>query len=152
MKTTLKFIVAMLLAAALISVVHRTVPRVNSQKSPPEVCDTTTVTLYDTITVYKPVPRDSIVIRYKTARLPVAYNNAVENIPEKDNIANNNIPDSANVVIPISQIEVKDSTYHVWASGYRVSIDSLYVYPRTEYVTINKTVASKPKRWHIGVM
>lgn len=105
--------------------------------------DTITVVCYDTITVRKPIAVDSVVVRYETNRMPIA-SNTEQGIKEEPG-------DSVDVVIPISQIEVVDSSYHIWASGYRVAVDSVQVYPRTIVQTITTTAkASKPKRWHIG--
>lgn len=151
MKQTLKFIGGVLLAAIIITVFQTVTKRVCNEVMPTVVNDTITVTTYDTIAVYKPVPRDSIVLRFETVRLPIVGNKDTVFIPEKGNIDTENISGSANVVIPISQVEIVDSLYHIWASGYKVGIDSVYVYPRTITNTITKAITAKPKRWHIGV-
>lgn len=106
---------------------------------------TTTITVYDTITYYKAVPKDSFVVRYIAARLPVdtaAVVDGEDNSPAKK--------DSADVVVPITQKEYQDSTYHAWISGYAVNLDSIHTYSRREYIT--KTLPpTKPKRWHLGI-
>lgn len=151
-------VVCVVAAAAVLAVFMQPSVRkvMEEAASSPVVCDTTTVTLYDTVTVYRPVPRDSVVLRYDTVRLPVAIPQSRNNIPLKSNTGGNVIPeiipqsqDSAEVVLPISQIEARDSLCHIWASGYRVSIDSLRIYPKTEYITITRH--TKPKRWHVGL-
>lgn len=101
----------------------------------------------DTIPYYLPVPKDSIVIRYVTEKLPT--------VPPKETGNNEpgNIPsagaDSAEVVIPITQKVYRDSTYTAYVSGYRASLDSLFVYPRQEIITLRPP--SKPRRWSIGI-
>lgn len=134
-------LVALLVCSLLLNVRHYT--RATKIET---VRDTTRVTIYDTLTYYKPVPRDSVVVRYITEVLPVADtagSNVAENIPQ----------DSANVVIPITQRVYEDSTYTAYVSGYRASLDSILVYPRLEVVTINNThtEVSRQKRWGIGV-
>lgn len=55
--------------------------------------------------------------------------------------------DSVYVAIPITQKVYADNTYRAVVSGYGVCLDTMFVYPRTEIVTIRQ----KPKRWSIGV-
>ena len=104
-----------------------------------------TVTFYDTIPYYYPVARDSVVVRYETHRLPI---DTTANVGHEDNFTTKT--DSADVVIPISQKEYQDSTYHVWVSGYAANLDSIYTYSRHDYMTVTPASA-KPKRWHLGV-
>lgn len=114
------------------------------------VSDTTRFTVIDTVVYRYPIPVDSIVVRYVTANLPIAEdgNKACQNILTNGNIDVENIPDSVNVIIPISQNVYEDSTYKAWISGYHTTIDSIYVFPRNEVITIITT--PKKKRWHIG--
>lgn len=114
-------------------------------------CDTLRVTFVDTIPYYNPVPRDSVVVRYVTAILPVdtSGNNGQQNIPDFGNITQDNIPDSATVVIPITQKVYGDSTYRAYVSGYRPRLDSIFVFPEREIVTISQK--AKFKRWSIGI-
>jgi hypothetical protein len=110
------------------------------------VCDT--VTYVDTIKYIKPIIKDSLITRYETVKLPVVNgNNGGENIPNLENIAIENIPDSAKVLIPITQAVYQDSTYTAWISGYHTTLDSIYVVSTRDVVTIKKP----PNRWHIGV-
>ena len=127
------------------------------------MADTVRVTVYDTIAYLMPTASDSTVIGRVTARLAVAdsyysgdsnYSNnsgysKADNFPNKGNNVEENIPDSADVVVPITQKKYEDSTYRAWVSGYRASLDTLIFYPRTEIVTI--TEREKPKRWSVGV-
>ena len=105
----------------------------------------TTVTLYDTIPYYVAVARDSVVVRYETHRLPIV---PTSNVGLEDNLIAQN--DSADVIIPITQKEYQDSTYHAWVSGYAVNLDSIHTYAQHEYTTV-QFPPSKPKRWHLGI-
>lgn len=98
-------------------------------------------TVYDTIPYPLPVPRDSVVIRYEVSCLPLAAAPA-------DTTAE--AADSAAVLVPITQKEYEDSTYHAWVSGYDVNLDSIHVYSRHEYTT-ETLPPVKPKRWHLGI-
>lgn len=106
---------------------------------------------YDTIPYYEPVPKDSVVVRYVVATLPIAPEEATttKQISPDTLIAPTQSAesDSAKVVIPITQTTYKDSTYTAYVSGYRARLDSFFVYPRREVVTIKKP----PKRWSIGI-
>lgn len=135
------------------------------------VCqDTVRTTFVDTIPFYKPVPEDSLVIRYVTERLPVTDdkednfpNNTVTKLPEsvqkfpesdknlQDSVPNfgKTVPDSANVVVPITQKVYEDSIYTAYVSGYLPQLDSLIFRMPREVVTVREY--SKPKRWGIGV-
>ena len=108
--------------------------------------DTIRTIFVDTIPYYTPTPRDSVVVRYITERLPKA---------ERDTFGNDiNVgskTDSADVVIPIEQREYEDSTYHAWVSGYRVRLDSIRTYTQRDVVTIRENIKERPKRWHIGL-
>lgn len=112
-------------------------------------------TVWDTIPVYDTIPydtviaRDSIVLRYEVVRLPMVGNIARENILENGNIALNNIPtDSARVVIPITQVHYEEDDFEAWVSGFRASLDSIRVFPKS-YVLQPKAV--KSKRWVLSV-
>ncbi|MBQ5979387.1 MAG: hypothetical protein IJL58_05155 [Bacteroidales bacterium] len=61
--------------------------------------------------------------------------------------------DSAAVEIPIERkVYAEDSLYRAVVSGYRVSLDSLTIYPTTTTITVYKTVESrKPGRWSLGI-
>lgn len=108
--------------------------------------DTIRTTFVDTIPYYTPTPRDSVVVRYITRRLPLA---------ERDTFGSDiNVGskiDSAEVVIPIEQREYKDSTYHAWVSGYKVRLDSIRTFTQRDVVTIRERITEKPKRLHFGL-
>lgn len=105
----------------------------------------TTVTVYDTITYFVPIARDSVVVRYETRRLPV---DTTANVGREDNFLTKN--DSADVIIPITQKEYQDSTYHVWISGYAANLDSIHTFTRHDHTTLT-LLSQKSKRWHLGI-
>lgn len=113
------------------------------------VTDTVRVTRIDTVPYYKPTAKDSIVVRYITARLPVAKNTAQEHLAEVSKML-----DSANVQIPIEQKRYDDSTYTAYVSGYEPRLDSIFVFPRREVVTISTERTAyryRNRRFGIGV-
>ena len=108
-----------------------------------DVAYTDTVTVVDTIPYRYPVPVDSAVVRYETVRLMVAD---TARVTVTDTVK---VTDSVAVVVPITQRVYSDSLYRAYVSGYRPQLDSIFVYPRTNYITT--TVKEKPKRWGIGL-
>jgi hypothetical protein len=132
--------------------------------------DTVRTTFVDTIPYNKPVPRDSVVFRYVTQRLPTA-NDKEDNFPNKsvtefpesvqknpesgknlqDSVQNFGkiVPESVNVIIPITQKVYEDSNYTAYVSGYDPRLDSLIFRMPKEVVTIKEY--QKPKRWGIGI-
>ena len=98
----------------------------------------------ETIPFYYPVPRDSVVIRYKYAKLPVKK----DTCKVKQETCT---PDSTEVVIPIIQKVYDDSLYRAWISGYNIRLDSIKVYVRTREITIPVPVPAKRKRWGLGL-
>ena len=151
-----KNIVIAILAAVCVGLVCLNVRQSTSRYTPRDgvVSDTTRVVFYDTIKVIKPIPRDSIVVSYITDRLPIERDSArltneASNVAPDMNVASKEEPDSANVIIPISSKEYRGDDYRAWVSGYRPSLDSIYVFPKHETITITNT--PKMKRWSIGI-
>lgn len=104
-------------------------------------CDT--VKVIDTIIYYKPVPRDSIVIRYVTEKLPVT--------PAPEDITVPIIPDSVEVKIPITQKKYETDNYTAYVSGYNPTLDSLLIkLPRTVIKEEVQTFSPR-KKWSVGV-
>lgn len=125
-----------------IGLAHFLVKNIHLEVSQPSIAADTT-TYVDTIPYYQPVPRDSVVVRYKIVKLPVQ---------EKDSVAGK--ADSVDVVLPITQQEYKDSTYHAWVSGYLPRLDSIHVYGKNTIITKTQTTTItkyKTKRWGVGV-
>ena len=160
----IKNIIAVLLVAAFIASLYLNVRFCMMRREGIAVSDTTRVTIFDTIPYPMPVPKDSLVIRYITEKLPVSTetenfstknsdfstgngniaqenitgngNIAQENITGNGNISSENIPDSAEVEIPITQKVYEDSLYRAYVSGYRPSLDSLIIFPRHDITTV----------------
>lgn len=136
--------------------------------------DTIRTTFVDTIPYYKPVPKEEKPLGNITAKLPVSVPKLPENVqkfPESgknlqdsvqnfgksvpddhfENMGEKVTPDSADVVVPITQTVYEDSTYTAYVSGYRASLDSLIFRMPREVTTITNTHYQKPKRWSIGI-
>ena len=105
-----------------------------------------TVTVIDTITIEKPVTRDSVIVRTEKVYVKVYNDNDNEN--ENDNLNLNE--DSVAVEIPITQKVYEDSTYKAWVSGFHANLDSINVYQSTNTITITKTIKDK-KRFGVGI-
>lgn len=60
-----------------------------------------------------------------------------------------NTADSATVELPIMQSVYESKDYKAYVSGVHAQLDSIFVYPLHEVVTIKEK--QPPKRWHIGV-
>ena len=136
--------------------------------------DTIKTTFVDTIPYYKPVPKEEKPLGNITAKLPVSVPKlpeSVQKFPESDKKLQDSIqnfgksvpedhfedmgekvtPDSAEVIVPITQTVYEDSTYTAYVSGYRASLDSLIFRMPREVTTITNTHYQKPKRWSVGI-
>lgn len=116
------------------------------------VRDTVRAVYVDTVRIVQPVARDSVVLRYIKVRVPRADSvNDTLGGRYKNSGGTYKNSDSAEVEIPITQKKYSDTTYTAWVSGFRPALDSIYVHPRREVVTVTNTVRNKPKRWGVGV-
>lgn len=136
--------------------------------------DTIKTTFVDTIPYYKPVPKEEKPLGNITAKLPVSVPKLPESVrkfPESDKKLQDSVqnfgksvpedhfedmgekvtPDSAEVIVPITQTVYEDSTYTAYVSGYRASLDSLIFRMPRELTTITNTHYQKPKRWSVGI-
>lgn len=120
-------------------------------------CVADTVRVYDTIPYIEPAPKAETGLGTVIRLFPVfiAKESVAENVPVPDTIADENIPtsvmpDTVAVEMPITQREYEGEDYRAWVSGYEPRLDSLYVYPRRETVTIRKP-SDRAKRWGVGV-
>ena len=155
----IKNIIAVLLVATFIASLCLNVHFCMMRQESIAASDTTKVTIFDTIPYPMPVPKDSLVIRYITEKLPISTENehlGTENedfSTENGNIAQENIPDSAAVEIPITQKVYEDSLYRAYVSGYHPSLDSLIIFPRHDITTVTNgyTYKSRQKRWGVGI-
>ena len=96
-----------------------------------------TLFICDTIFIEKPVIRKVEII--DTLLLPVPYTDTLM------------LHDTVLVYLPIEQRQYSDPRYTAWVSGYRPQLDSIHIYQQTQYITKEVKVATKPKRWGIGL-
>ena len=132
------------------------------------LCDTTMYV--DTLVYYRPVPKDSAVVRYVTRWLALAekpdtdvsgtvaekpdtdVSGTVADGPDTDvsgTIASNMPPDSVRVIVPITQKLYEGDGYRVYVSGYEPNLDSVYVFQRT--AVVHERSCKPPNKWHIGI-
>lgn len=104
-----------------------------------KVCDTTKVTIVDSVKKSFPVPVDSFVVRYIAKSLPIARDSATKQLRS----------DSVKVQIPISQKVYEDTLYRAYVSGYEPNLDSITIKQRTTYIT--HTIRDKESRFRIGL-
>lgn len=99
-----------------------------------EVVRVDTLTVFDTIVKNKPIYITKVVERADTVRLVTV---------ERDTVA---------AVIPIERkVYAEDSLYRAVVTGYRASLDSLVIWPKTTTITIDRTVREPAPRWSFGV-
>lgn len=120
-----------------------------------EDCVVDTVKVYDTIPYIEPAPVHSQQTGYKQVTIPTSYiDRELENLPDiradtaglTSADVEATVPDSLTLQLPITQNVYEGEDYKAYVSGVYPSLDSLFVYPQREIVTIKKP----PKRWHIG--
>lgn len=96
--------------------------------------DTVSYTIYDTIVRERPVYRVSYVT--DTVR---TYFTTIQH-------------DTVEVEVPIERkVYQEDSLYYASVSGWRPSLDTLILYPKTTTITITNTVKTPAPRWSVGV-
>lgn len=120
-----------------------------------EAIETDTITVYDTIPYIGPAPVHSQQVGSKKVTIPTSYiDRGIENLPDiradTTELTSADVeataPDSLTLQLPITQNVYEGEDYKAYVSGVYPSLDSLFVYPRREIVTIKKP----SKRWHIG--
>lgn len=127
---TITKVIAFFIAFCLIVFLLRNT--VHNKEHPSNKCDTTRVTIVDTIPYLNPVPVDSVVLTYKTVTLAKIGENSELKIRADTQSGNSYlqekpiIEDSAEVEIPITQKMYKSDDYTAWVSGYDVQLDSIY--------------------------
>ena len=136
-------ILLLLLAASLCMNVH-----LLKQNDSEVLCDTVRTTFVDTIPYHKPVPKDTLIVRYITKTLPPVVQDE-----EEPAAANNVIVDTTQVQvqIPITQKVYRDSSYTAYVSGFEPSLDSLTIHIPHRVTTITNTSRHKQSRWSVGL-
>lgn len=136
-----------------------------------DIVRTDTIVKFDTFCIADPVATDSVVIRYVTRWLAVAekpdtdVSGTVAEKPDtdvsgtvaigvdalvNDVVANDMPPDSACVIVPITQKTYETDDYTAWVSGYEPELDSINIYRRTE--TVTNTLYLDKNRRRLGIM
>lgn len=111
----------------------------SNQQQQVDVSDTITITYYDTIEYYQPIPVDSTIVRYDVKTLKRVINDT--------SYVYSKVEDSVKVEIPITSKHYSDSTFEAWISGYEPCLDSIRVYNKMQKITIKE----KQKKWGIGI-
>lgn len=102
---------------------------------PTIVRDTVTYTTYDTIVRERPVFIASYI--HDTVR---TYFTTIEH-------------DTVRVEVPIERrVYAEDSLYYASVSGWRPSLDTLILFPKTTTVTIHEKEKIPPPRWSLGAV
>ena len=104
-----------------------------------------TVVVTDTVKHYLPAPKDSIRTRYITRYLPV--HDTIDHFVEVSNM----VHDTVAVEVPITSKHYGTDEYDAWVSGYEPSLDSIYIYNETQYITETVTLSKPPNKFSIGL-
>lgn len=132
-------------------------------REPRHGCVTDTVTYIDTILYVEPAPKTSAMVGYTEVRVPrhnvkfdadtpshVRADTAdVVDCPDDAIIIDSKSTDDADsmtIALPVVQNIYEAAEYRAYVSGVFPKLDSIYVYPRSEVITIRPTV----RHWHIG--
>lgn len=108
-----------------------------------------------TIPDMAPAIRDSVVVRYQYEIVPVSPPSESIDIaspvilPPPETLAVVECGDTAEVIIPITQKVYETEDYRAYISGYRASMDSIFI--RQQTTTIRIREPTKPKRFSIGL-
>lgn len=94
-----------------------------------------TVRIHDTIRDSIPYPVIETVVQEVPELFPVYIT-----------LAGDTIQEPVYIPVPIMQKEYQAENYRAWVSGYKPSLDSVWVYP--EKIIIRE----KPRKWGIGVI
>ena len=158
MKHALSFIGGVLLTLLLVALLY---PEPKAGNGHNIVIQTDTIIKRDTIPYLSPeptttgqqvgtaevrVPTDCIKIG-SAAQPPIRADTDTAKGYAKDIAANGQ--DSATIELPIMQSVYESKDYKAYVSGVQARLDSIFVYPLHEVVTIKEK--QPPKRWHIGV-
>lgn len=120
---------------------------------------TDTVRYVDTIKYHEPAPvfvksNGTTKVSVSVAHLKETLRNAMlDTLPRiradtfEQTILCDSNQDSVQIELPMLQSVYKDKDYTAYISGVNARLDSIFVYPKREVITIRKP----PKHWHIGI-
>lgn len=111
------------------------------------VRNTVRTVVVDTVTWYKPVVKDSIVVKWVTRVLPTKDTILTENYAQK---VSDIIHDSVTVELPITQKTYETEDYKAWVSGYEPRLDSISVFRKN--VTERIIVKEKARMFGVGIV
>ena len=127
-----KIVLTILLTTAISSVIGYGYGRRRTLGSTP-VADT--IHIRDTVRDSIPYP----VIETVVQEIPELF-------PVYITLCGDTIHDSIYIPVPITNKEYQTENYRAWVSGYKPSLDSVWVYPEKIFIR------EKPRRWGIGVI
>lgn len=128
------------LIALLASLVGFLCGRTTAPEVQPIETQTETKIVVDTLKITVPTPKDSVIIKYRDY---IVERHTVDTLRSVETQYDT-------IQLPITQKEYIDSTYHAWVSGFEPALDSIYVYPKTTYISTTNVVYKK-KPWGIGL-
>ena len=151
MKKFLWLIIAVIVSSCITFFLARGVKRDGQKSWHDQMTDT--ITYRDTIPYYMPVPvhvkpngKTKVTLSAKSLRAALdslphirADTASVASLQEES--------DSIQIEIPMSQSVYKGDDYTAYFSSVNGRLDSIFVYPKHEVITIKKP----PKHWHIGI-
>lgn len=109
-----------------------------------------TVTLHDTVPEYLPAPKDSARIKYVTRWLPAKHDTVYS-----ENYAQSFaeiMHDTVAVQVPITSKHYGGKNYDAYVSGFEPSLDSIFVYNETQYITETITKSKPPNKWELDIV
>lgn len=140
-------LIAVVMCSLSFYVGRKTSGNINQQEI--DVVDT--IIHIDTIAYLLPIPRDSVVIQYEQIVVPITppHCDSIEHCSDSDNVSVEVTQDSATIHLPITQQVYETDAYKAYVSGYRPSLDSIFIMNKMTEVIVKKQV--KTNRFNIGV-
>lgn len=153
-----KFLWGIIPAIILAFLIGRVTQRQRTGGKPLHETITDTVRYVDTIKYNEPAPvsvkpNGTTKVSVSVAHLKNALRNAtLDTLPRIradtfETILCDSNQDSVQIELPMLQSVYKDKDYTAYISGVNARLDSIFVYPKREVITIRKP----PKHWHIGI-
>ncbi len=122
----------------------------NDHHVTPDIDTVSVKVIHDTILDTVPVPAEVRQVGSVVAHLPIANNKVLDNSELTDTVKFDANKDSVAVLVPIEQKVFTDSTnYRAVISGYNLSLDTMQVFTRREYIT--ERIKPPAKHWGLSV-